>query len=147
MSRSSGVIAFARRAQHLNRLDALIANAGISPAEFERASQCYQHLSTYFLLLPQLQQTSGKHHVSTHLEVVSSELSQVARRPSGADLYESMNDPATFGSASQHSLTKLIELLVTHLPGARCESRFADRVGRRAWPVSIGNRTKYEGHQ
>jgi hypothetical protein len=65
-----------------------------------------------FLLLPRLQKTLRKHDSSTHLEIVSSELYQTARRPSGADPYKSLNDPAKFGSTSQCSLTKLVELLI-----------------------------------
>ena len=111
MSHSSSVIAFARRAQSLNRLDALIANAGISPTEFQLSpddnemSMQVNAISTFllcFLLLPQLQQTSRKHDIKTHLEIVSSELYQIARRTYGADLYES--ERSGKNSAALHSI-------------------------------------------
>ena len=155
MSRSSSVIAFARRAQSLNRLDALIANAGISLTEFELSpddnemSVQVNVISTFllcFLLLPQLQQTSRKHDISTHLEVVSSELYQIARRPSGADLYESLNDPAKFGSASQYSLTKLMELLICRELAVKVVSPIVSVVNPGLCQSEIGRNMKGIGY-
>lgn len=131
MSRSASVKAFAQRAQGLKRLDVLIANAGISPTEFELSPDRNEMaaqvniISTFllcFLLLPQLQQTSQEHAVETHLEVVSSELYQIASKPEGAHLFERLNDPNKFGAGSQYSTTKLIEVLVCRELAAKVSS-------------------------
>lgn len=131
MSRSSSVKAFASRAQNLERLDVLIANAGISPERYELSpddnemSAQVNVISTFllsFLLLPLLQQTACKHDVKTHLEIVSSELYQIAGRPSGTDLYETLNDETKFGGASQYSMTKLVEVFVCRELAAKFSS-------------------------
>lgn len=147
MSRSSSIIAFSTRAQKLERLDVLIANAGISPTDFEISPDGNEMtaqvnvISTCllsFLLLPQLQQTSRKHDVSTHLEVVSSELYQIASRPSGTDLYKDLNDKARFGSASQYSTTKLVEVFICRALAARFASPIVTAVNPGLCKSEIG---------
>jgi retinol dehydrogenase-12 len=151
MARSSSVKAFATRAQSLERLDVLIANAGISPEGFELSpddnemSAQVNVISTFllsFLLLPQLQQTSRKHDVKTHLEIVSSELYQIAGKPSGTDLYESLNDEAKFGSASQYSLTKLVEVFVCRELAAKVSSPIVTVVNPGLCVSEIGRNMK-----
>lgn len=142
MSRSASVKAFSTRAKSLERLDVLIANAGISPTVFELSpdgnemSAQVNVISTFllcFLLLPQLQETARRHNVRTHLEVISSELYQIAKRPREIRRRFTVQCDKTPGGTDQS--------------GARCQGFFASGDYRESRSVPVRIRTTFDRPQ
>lgn len=93
---------FAQRAQGLQRLDAIVENAGIAPSKFTMAEDnesmiTVNVISTFLLgllVLPKLRETAVKFSVQPHLAIVSSEVHAMAKFEEGKnpDLLKTLND-------------------------------------------------------
>ncbi|KJR84784.1 short chain dehydrogenase reductase [Sporothrix schenckii 1099-18] len=118
----ASVAAFgARAAKELDRLDAVVENAGVAagtytPLEGHESSITVNVLSTFYLallLLPLLRRTAAQHNVRPNLAVVSSDAHFFARfaeqhRPS---IFAALQDPASM-SHDRYNVSKLLEILV-----------------------------------
>ncbi len=96
---------FAKRAEGLKRLDAVVENAGISKqvwttAEDNEATITTNVVSTFLLalaLLPKLRETASKFNVTPHLAVVSSEVHFFTQMPErrSPSIFEKLNEKET----------------------------------------------------
>lgn len=109
-SSSNSVKAFAKRAQSLDRIDVLVANAGIQTPEFKIAED---HESTIkvnvietfllvLLLLPKMRETAQKYQSTPHLEIVSSEVHHIPDQADvkASNLYAALNDEGKWSKGS-----------------------------------------------
>ncbi len=93
---------FAQRTQGLQRLDALVENAGIAPSKFTMAEDnesmiTVNVISTFLLgllILPKLRESAVKSNVQPHLIIVSSEVHMMAefKERKNPDLLKTLND-------------------------------------------------------
>lgn len=141
LSSYASVKAFATKAQGLERLDALLENAGVmttvwttdketcvvsgqKTVEFEDERVLKVNvLSTYLLaalLLPKLQETSKKFGVRTNLEFVVSETYQMAQfkemsymgQKDQGGILGALNDEKRSDNQDRYPLTKLLEIMI-----------------------------------
>ncbi|CAK7207323.1 hypothetical protein SEUCBS139899_010133 [Sporothrix eucalyptigena] len=130
----ASVSAFGKRAaKELDRLDAVVENAGIAageytPLEGHESSITVNVLSTFYmalLLLPLLRRTASQHNVRPHLTVISSDAHFFARfdeqhQPS---IFGALQDPKTM-SHDRYNVSKLLEILaVRELAGILDKNR------------------------
>ena len=105
---------FAKKAEKLDRLDALVENAGIardvwSVLEDNEASITTNVVSTYLLgllLLPKLRETGQKFNVTPHLAIVCSEVhawTPMNERKS-ENIFDALNDKETANMADRYLL-------------------------------------------
>ncbi|CAK7226247.1 hypothetical protein SCUCBS95973_006136 [Sporothrix curviconia] len=115
------VAAFGRRAAaELDRLDAVVENAGIAtgeytPLEGHESSITVNVLSTFYmalLLLPLLRRTAAQHNVRPRLTVVSSEAHFFARfaEQHAPSIFDALKDPHAM-SHDRYNVSKLLEIL------------------------------------
>lgn len=118
----ASVAAFGKRAAaELDRLDAVVENAGVAagnytPLEGHESSITVNVLSTFYmalLLLPLLRRTAAQHNVRPNLSVVSSDAHFFARfaeqhQPS---IFAALQDPASI-THDRYNVSKLLEILV-----------------------------------
>jgi retinol dehydrogenase 12 len=113
---------FAQKAKSLDRLDAVIENAGVSNDDWTFDGEDEQTIkvnviSTFLLailLLPKLRETAERHATSTHLEIVTSEMHHFAQIKAEDNLYETLAQEAKNRSGShfeRNPLSKLMEIL------------------------------------
>ena len=109
----------------LERLDGVIANAGIEMTSFEASEGLERTLtvnviSTVMLclgVLPKLTETATTFGVTTRLKLVGSLIhyfgsdTQLASVPESQSVFDALSDPKTAQMASRYSLSKLIEHL------------------------------------
>lgn len=126
MASYASVQAFASRmARDLDRVDALVLNAGISTHEYTAAEGLESTLtinvvSTFLLALlamPQLQNTTARFGAPTHLTVIGSMIHCFAdhtqlQNPREGELFSTLSDKSQADMAGRYFLTKLMVLLV-----------------------------------
>lgn len=105
LSSYDSVEKFATKAQGLDRLDAVVENAGIATDKYRvfednESTITVNVISTFLLallILPKLQETATKFHVQPHLVIVSSEVHGFTSMPekSNANIFESLNKKET----------------------------------------------------
>ena len=96
---------FARRAEGLDRLDAVVENAGIATAKYSQfedneSTITTNVVSTFLLglmLLPKLRESGTKFNFAPHLSVVSSEVHGWVEFPerNTSDIFKTLNDKET----------------------------------------------------
>jgi len=102
---------FAKRAEALKRLDAIVENAGIATTKYDRAEDneatiTVNVVSTFLLalmILPKLRETATKYNVTPRLTIVSSEVhmfTNFAERNS-PNIFDTLNDKATANMADR----------------------------------------------
>ncbi|KAK8134438.1 hypothetical protein PG984_006450 [Apiospora sp. TS-2023a] len=120
----ASVQAFAERAAtSLDRLDALVSNAGINISTFELAEDnesitTVNFVSTFLLailLLPKLRETSLNQNKDAVLTFVGSFLHLVAKfeERKASNILEACADPKTTDMSDRYNTSKLMELLAT----------------------------------
>lgn len=118
----ASVAAFGKRAaKELDRLDAVVENAGVAagtycPLEGHESSITVNVLSTFylaFLLLPLLRQTANKHNVRPNISIVSSDAHFFARfaEQHQPNIFAALQDPASM-THDRYNVSKLLEILV-----------------------------------
>ncbi|KAK8077926.1 nad -binding protein [Apiospora saccharicola] len=136
----ASVQAFAERATtSLDRLDALVSNAGINISAFELAEDnesitTVNFVSTFLLailLLPKLRETSLNHNKDAVLTFVGSFLHLVAKleERKAPNILEACADPKATDMSDRYNTSKLMELLATR--------ELADQLTRSAKPGNI----------
>lgn len=105
LSSYDSVEKFANRVQGLDRLDAVVENAGISVdsyrlAEDNESTITVNVVSTFLLallVLPKLRESATKFHVQPHLVIVSSEVHGFTPFPekNSANIFETLNNKET----------------------------------------------------
>lgn len=98
----SSVIAFAERAKSLQRIDAVLENAGIMTKNFKlvggfESTITTNVISTFLLallLLPKLEESARMFGIKPRLSIVASDLHFIAKFPEGNadDIFEALND-------------------------------------------------------
>lgn len=121
LSSYASVKAFAKQAQTLERLDALVENAGIANDTFEmlednEATITTNVVSTFLLallLIPKLRETATKFNTTTHLPIVTSEMHFVPafEERHAANILEALNDAKTANMPERYPVSKLLEVL------------------------------------
>ncbi len=102
LSSYESVKQFAERASGLQRIDAVVENAGITTMEFRMIEQDESTITTNvvstfllaLLLLPKLRETSAKFNVQPRLSIVSSEMHHLARfkERTAENIFDALND-------------------------------------------------------
>ncbi|KUJ10894.1 putative short-chain dehydrogenase [Mollisia scopiformis] len=118
------VEAFAKRVRTLDRLDALIANAGVVMANFQMAEGIEMSLlvnvvSTMLLAfrtLPKLQESARKFGVQTHNTIVTSNSALESEMEHNidslqGDVFDGLSKEKSFKTMVQYPNTKLLEIL------------------------------------
>ncbi|KAK5087177.1 hypothetical protein LTR05_004348 [Lithohypha guttulata] len=120
----SSVKAFAKRCESLDRIDAVIENAGIAAIDFKlveghESTVTVNVVSTFLLallLLPKLKEVSRKFNITPRLTIVSSEVhgfSGIAEQIKDADsIFPMIDDPKKSDMSKRYPLSKLLEVLV-----------------------------------
>lgn len=120
----ASVKAFAERCETLDRIDAVIENAGIAAAHFKlveghESTVTVNVVSTFLLallLVPKLQAVSKKHNISPRLTIVSSEVHAYnglqEQVEDTNEIFKTIDDPATADMKSRYPLSKLLEVLI-----------------------------------
>lgn len=113
LMKSDSVKAFAQRVQGLDRLDAMLENAGVMVRSFQLAEGTEQTIkvnviSTFLLallILPKLRETEQKHNVTTILEIVSSEVHHFTSVKSleHADIYAELNVNKKYNAGDRYA--------------------------------------------
>jgi retinol dehydrogenase-12 len=118
------VKAFAKQCETLDRIDAVVENAGISTQNFKlvegyESTVTTNVISTFLLallLLPQLRATAKKHNVRPHLTIVSSEVHFFTKFPARAapEIFKELNDPNSKLAVmmDRYNVSKLLEVYV-----------------------------------
>ena len=123
LSSYASVKAFVEQCQTLDRIDALVENAGISVEKFERTENnestiTTNVISTFLLalmMLPKLRETASKYNIKPRLTIVSSEvhyLHDMKKERQQPNILEYCSDEtkAEMGFR-RYSLSKLMEVL------------------------------------
>ena len=115
------VRAFARRAQGLQRVDALVENAGVGGSDWKLLDGSESVLQVNvigtlllaLMMLPKLKETAREFKTQPRLEIVSSELYYIAKFPERKkeDVYAALNDEKTFKKNDRYPVSKLMEIL------------------------------------
>lgn len=101
---------FAQRAQGLQRLDAIVENAGIAPSKFaliegNESMITVNVISTFLLgvlILPKLRETAAKYNVQPRLTFVSSEVHTMAK-------FEERKSPRLLKALNDESATDMYD--------------------------------------
>ncbi|OQO09203.1 hypothetical protein B0A48_06094 [Cryoendolithus antarcticus] len=143
MSDSKSVIAFAESiAARFDRVDALIANAGIDTLTFELVGGDESTLAVNVVgtmrlaikMLPKLQETATQTGSPTHLSVVGSSIHAFApdgqiTSPTKGQIFATLNDEKKAEMSSRYFLSKLIVMLCTQELATRSsKGRYKDVV-------------------
>jgi retinol dehydrogenase 12 len=125
MTSTESVQAFARRCEGLERVDVLVANAGIALTYWAAYEGMEQNVKVNvistcmlaLLILPKMRETAAKFKVTPHLEIVSSDGHRVTDYPQGyeQDIFAALADKARFAEKGQnmdrYPVTKLMEIM------------------------------------
>ena len=121
LSSYESVKAFARKAETLPRIDALVESAGIFTETYERTEDNESTVTTNvvstfllaLLMLPKLRETAEKYSISPRLVIVTSELHFVASFPerTAPNIFDALNDPNTKNMKARYPVSKVLEVL------------------------------------
>ena len=122
LSSYESVKAFARKAETLPRIDALVESAGILMETYERTEDNESTITTNvvstfllaFLMLPKLRETAEKYSISPRITIVTSELHFIASFPESTapNIFDALNDPNTKNMKARYPVSKLLEVLL-----------------------------------
>jgi retinol dehydrogenase 12 len=108
LSATESVKEFAKQAEALDRLDAVIENAGVSNEDWRFDGDVEQTIQVNvistillaLLLLPKLRETAQRYATTAHLEVVTSEMHQITKFEAGktGNVYERLAEQANKGN-------------------------------------------------
>ncbi|KAI9669688.1 MAG: hypothetical protein M1831_007384 [Alyxoria varia] len=155
LSSQASVKEFAARCtKSLDRIDAFVANAGISPGKFEKSAEgdestiAVNVISDFllaFLLMPKLKETATKHSVRPTVVIVASEAHFTAQfkekhevykidespkaDTSKTPLFDVLKEKKHFVPMQRYPLSKLLEILVVR--------EFAVRYPAESYPVTV----------
>ncbi|KAF2477174.1 retinol dehydrogenase 12, partial [Lindgomyces ingoldianus] len=130
LSRSSSIKEFAVKAARLDRLDALVQNAGILTQRFGLVEGNEAHIGVNvvgavmlgLLILPKLKETSKRFHVRTRLSFVGSDMQYVAQfkeaRTTGS-LFDALNREEEANMGDRYATSKLLLLYAVREMAAR----------------------------
>ena len=120
MSNYASVKNFVKKAEALDRLDAVIANAGIAATRYElfeenESTITTNVVSTFLLglmIVPKLQETASQFGITPHLAILSSALHFVTKLPekSNPSIFDSFQDPKTFNADTPYVPSTMIAL-------------------------------------
>lgn len=120
---------FAQRAQGLQRLDAIVENAGIAPSKFaliegNESMITVNVISTFLLgvlILPKLRETATKYNVQPRLTFVSSEVHTMAKfeERKSPRLLKALNDESATDMYDRYQVSKLLEVFYARELAAR----------------------------
>ena len=112
LSNYASVKNFVKKAEALDRLDAVVENAGIAATRYElfeenESTITTNVVSTFLLglmILPKLQETATKFGVTPHLAILTSELHFVTNLPekSNPSIFDSFQDQKTFNADTRY---------------------------------------------
>ncbi|SLM34748.1 short-chain dehydrogenase [Lasallia pustulata] len=132
LSSYESVKQFAKRAEGLSRLDAIVENAGIAThtyrvLEDNEATITTNVVSTFLLalmILPKLRETASKFNVTPHLVIVSSEVHAFTSfsEKSSANIFKTLNDKETANMRDRYNVSKLLEVFYTRELAARTKA-------------------------
>lgn len=131
--------AFAQRVEALPRLDCLLANAGISTANFQMAEDnestiTVNVVATFllaFLLIPKLKESATEFNIRPRIAIVSSGvhyLTEISERKKPGKLFDNLNNKATAKMSDRYNVSKLLDLVVVRA--------FIDEYGK-DYPITI----------
>jgi NAD(P)-dependent dehydrogenase (short-subunit alcohol dehydrogenase family) len=125
MSAYSSILAFAKKVNALERLDAISENAAVALDQWSTAENGMEmtHMVNVTgtmllagLVLPKLQETAKKHGITPHLSIVGSVVAhqddcreELNKVPEGSDIIDYFNDES-HGLTARYALSKLILL-------------------------------------
>ena len=117
------VKAFAAKANTLDRLDAVIENAGIATGiykttEGEESTIVTNVISTFLLallILPKLRETAQDHNTLPHLVIVASEVHAFTSFPekSAPNIFAKLSDEKTADMSDRYNVSKMLDVLGT----------------------------------
>ena len=150
MASYESVQAFAARCERdLDRLDAVLENAGVgtrtfSTAEDNELTLTVNVVSTFLLallLLPRLRQTATQHNTVPRLSIVASEVhffTDFREWESPRGVFAELNDPKTADMGDRYNVSKMMEVLAVRAlaPRMRIASASASSPGK-AHPLVI----------
>ena len=121
LSSYESVKAFARKAETLPRIDALVESAGVLMDKYERTEENESTITTNvvstfllsLLMLPKLRETAEKYSISPRLVIVTSEMHFLASFPecTATNIFDALNDPETKTMNARYPVSKLLEVL------------------------------------
>jgi len=137
------VKAFAERCNGLQRIDAMVENAGVTTRQFSMAEEDETTITinvvcTFLLallVLPKLKETAKRFNTRPNLVVVSSEMHfatsfpEHGMTPPGESVFKTLSDPKKARMSDRYSVSKLLEVLV-------CREIVATRAPK-GYPVTI----------
>ncbi|KAI4265513.1 MAG: hypothetical protein L6R38_009365, partial [Xanthoria sp. 2 TBL-2021] len=120
LSSYDSVKQFAKRANHLPRLDVLLENAGIATGQFRISEDNESTITTNvvstfllaLLLLPKLRESSTKFNTTPHLTIVTSEVHFFTNFPEkdSPNNFDTLNNPDTARMSERYGVSKLLEV-------------------------------------
>lgn len=130
----ASVKGFAKRVGELERIDAVVENAGIATGIYVKAEDNESTITTNvvstfllaLLLVPILKRSAAKNAITPTLVIVSSEvhaLTPFAERDAQPSIFAHLNDPDTADMDDRYQVSKLLEVLAvrelcaTRIPG------------------------------
>jgi NAD(P)-dependent dehydrogenase (short-subunit alcohol dehydrogenase family) len=123
MNSYKSIESFAERVNNeLDRVDALLANAGVAKMSFKITEGHEETITTNvistillgLLLQPKLQATAMRYNTLTHFSVTSSDLHGMSKFPekqaAPGHLFSAFDDPETFEGRERYNVSKLLEV-------------------------------------
>ncbi|KAB2573367.1 Short chain dehydrogenase sol3 [Lasiodiplodia theobromae] len=115
----SSVKKFGERVNTLDRLDAVIQNAGIMTSQFELVEGCESQIAVNvispvllgYLVLPKMQQSAAKYGSKGRLTFVGSDLQFIAKlneKSAPGSLLDALNSETTASMADRYAVSKLL---------------------------------------
>jgi retinol dehydrogenase 12 len=124
LARYDSVIAFAKQCDTLDRLDGVVENAGVIPAEFTMAEKdeltiTVNVVSAFLmaiLLLPKMRETATRFGILPHFSIVGSFVHALANTkeltaPPSGKIFESLNAAKNVKMADRYNTSKLLVML------------------------------------
>ncbi|KAL8785909.1 MAG: hypothetical protein Q9195_008430 [Heterodermia aff. obscurata] len=132
---------FAKKANQLRRLDAIVENAGIATLTFRTSEDNESTITTNvvstfllaLMILPKLQETATKFNVTPYLTVVSSDVHSWTSFPerNSANIFDTLNNKETANMQERYPISKLLEVFYCR--------ELAERIGKSSKPRVIVN--------
>ncbi|OCL10135.1 short-chain dehydrogenase/reductase [Glonium stellatum] len=137
------VKAFAERCNGLERIDAIVENAGVVTQNFKLEEEDETTITTNvvstfllaLLVLPKLRETAKRFNTRPNLVIISSEVHFVTNfpeygmTPAGESVFTTLADPGTARMADRYNVSKMMEVLA-------CREIVATRAPK-GYPVTI----------